>query len=182
MTSRRTKLIGISGCSNGGKTTLAKRLFATHPHSAYITQDNFYHPRTTQFLNFLPELDSFNFDEISAINMSALHAELDSLVAANTYEFIFIDGFLLYADTCLYARLNRKYFLYLDKETCLRRRLGRNYTTVDTPHYFDRCVWVEFLEYKRMCEQTFSDLVYVDGCADLDQIFNLVVNDLKTLN
>jgi nicotinamide/nicotinate riboside kinase len=175
----KTKLIGISGCTNGGKTTLSKKLSAHFKHnSIYLQQDDFYYPRNGKYLEFLDELDSFNFDVISAINMDMFHQELKRLIDLSQYEYILLDGFLLFEDRKLYHMLDKRYFLHLSKEECLRRRISRNYKTVDTPNYFDKCVWVEYLKYKQKCEMTYDQIVYLNGSNSPDEIFNFVLNDI----
>jgi len=45
---RSSKLVGITGCTNGGKTTLSKRLIAKYPNSYYLSQ-------VTDQLNFFSD-------------------------------------------------------------------------------------------------------------------------------
>lgn len=175
----RTKLIGISGCTNGGKTTLSKKLQKALKTSTYLTQDDFYFPRDSDHLEFIDELNSFNFDVINAIDMDKFHAELKNAIDSEKYEYIFLDGFILYEDEKLYNMLDKRYFLFLNKEECLRRRLSRNYKTIDTPNYFDKCVWPEFLKYKQKCTMIFENINYIDGSRSIEDIFNTVLNDLK---
>ena len=174
----KTKIIGISGCTNGGKTTLSKRLQKEFKNSAYLSQDDFYHPRDSKHFTYLPELDSFNFDVITVINMDKFYQELKKLIVLEKYDYIFLDGFLLYEDEKIYNILDNRYFLLLDKEECLRRRLSRNYKTVDTPNYFEKCVWVEFLKYKQKCQIKYSEITYLNGHDLPDVIFNLVKSQL----
>jgi nicotinamide/nicotinate riboside kinase len=179
----RVKLVALSGCTNGGKTTLAKQLLRDFPRSTYLTQDNFYFPRDEKHLIYIPELDSFNFDVISAIDMNALHEELQRLIHTGSYDYIFIDGFLLYEDEKLYAMLDRKYFLYLTYEECLRRRMIRHYNSIDTPNYFEKCVWVEYLKYREKCEQKYqNDIVYLDGSRPAKDVYDFVSNDILQIN
>ena len=177
-----TKLVGLSGCTNGGKTTLAKRLLKEFKNSAYLSQDDFYFPRDGKHLSYISELESFNFDVITAINMDKLRQELEKLVDSGKYDFIFLDGFLLYDDEKLYNMLDYKYFLFLTKEECLRRRQSRNYKTIDTPNYFDKCVWIEFLKYKQKCENIYNDIIYLNGYNNLEDLFQLVSKHLLSSN
>lgn len=71
----KTKLIGVSGCTNGGKTTLCRRLLEGLPNAYHLSQDDFYHEHGSSHYSFIPELDSFNYDIISAIDMKQFHAE-----------------------------------------------------------------------------------------------------------
>lgn len=162
-----------------GKTTLSKRLQAALPNCTYLTQDDFYFPRDRDHLPYIEELDSLNFDVISAIDVDKFLGTLGELVASNKFDYILLDGFLLYEDKRVYELCDKKFFLLLNKEECLRRRLGRNYVTEDKPHYFDKVVWLEFLNYKKKCQVSYDDIVYMDGSDTVENIFNSVFNDIK---
>lgn len=69
---------------------MAKRLLAKYPNSFYLSQDDFYHPRDSGHLQYIPELQSFNFDVISAIDMKKLHRKLEKLIKSGKYEYIIL--------------------------------------------------------------------------------------------
>ncbi|CAF0893551.1 unnamed protein product [Brachionus calyciflorus] len=174
----KTKLIGISGCTNGGKTTLSKRLLLEIPNSFYLSQDEFYLERNSQNYKFVEEVDSFNFDVISAIDMKKFHMELNKLVRAGQYEYIFLDGILLYEDLNLVKMLDRRYFIDLNKEEAAKRRKSRQYILRETENYFEICAWTEFLKYKQNCIQNVNNVIYLDGSLPREDIFKFVLNDL----
>lgn len=175
----KTRLVGISGCTNGGKTTLSKKLLAELPNSYYLSQDEFYHKRDSRHYDYIPELDSFNFDVISCIDMKKFHNELSKLIRLAKYEYIIIDGILLYDDDKLYKMLEKKYFLDLDKDECYRRRQSRQYKIADTANYFEFCAWNEFLKYKQKCESNCKNIIYINGTETPHDIFQFVCNDLR---
>ena len=179
----KTKLIGISGCTNGGKTTLSKRLLIEFPNSYYMSQDDFYHDRSNKekHYEYIASIDSFNFDTITAIDMNKFHKELNKLIKVNTYDYIFIDGILLYDDVKLHKMLHKHYFIDLEKEECHRRRQSRNYIFADTVNYFEHA-WNEFSKYKKRCQTNFSNLLYLNGAELPDKIFGFVFEDLITLH
>lgn len=88
----KTKLIGISGCTNGGKTTLSKRLLLEFPNSYHFSQDDFYHDRVhnKEAYHWIDELQSYNFDVISCIDMKRFRSELQKLVELGKYDYIFL--------------------------------------------------------------------------------------------
>ncbi|CAF0971169.1 unnamed protein product [Brachionus calyciflorus] len=176
-----TKLIGISGCTNGGKTTLSKSLQKEFISSTFLTQDDYYFPRDSDHLEFISELNSFNFDVISAIDVDKFFYELIDIKNSGKYELIFLDGFLLFEDERVYKMLDKKYFLFLNKQECWLRRISRNYKTADTPNYFDKCVWPEYLKYKEKCDKKYDDIIYIDGSRSISDIFNFVSNEIKSL-
>lgn len=175
----KTKLIGITGCTNSGKSTLCKHLNNELPNSICIFQDDFYHERNEKNLQYLPEADSFNFDVITAIDMEKFKSELIALKNSEKYEYILIDGFLIFEDKDLSEMLDKKYFILLDKEESRRRRESRQYNSKDTPNYFDKCVWVEYLKYFEMCKVTFSDITFLDGTMSPPDLVKVIVTDFE---
>lgn len=113
--------------------------------------------------------------------MAKFHRKLKKVIKSNKYEFIFIDGILIFEDEKLLKMLDRKYFLDLDKEECHRRRLNRQYILEDTPNYFDMCVWKEFTKYRFKCMTSIKNIVYIDGTLSQDTIFIFVANELFIL-
>lgn len=113
--------------------------------------------------------------------MHKLKKELEQLIQSNQYEYIFLEGFLLFRDQDIVDIMHRKYFLMLNRDECLRRRLHRTYKTLDTIPYFDKVVWAEFLKYKSFCEANFNDIVYLSGSNSRESIFKFVTSDLTDL-
>lgn len=175
----KAKLIGISGCTNGGKTTLSKSLINEFPNSYHLSQDDFYHERGSKHYEFIPELNSYNFDVITAIDMKKFHAHLSSLIRSGKYAYIFLDGILLFEDDKLNKMLDKKYFIDLDKEECHRRRKNRHYIIEDTSNYFELCAWKEFIKYKQKCETTRKNITFLDGSATPKELLDYVMNDLN---
>jgi nicotinamide/nicotinate riboside kinase len=178
----KAKLIGISGCTNGGKTTLSKSLIEEFPNSYHLSQDDFYHERGSKHYEFKPELNSFNFDVISAIDMKKFHAHLNALVRSGKYAYIFCDGILLYEDDKLNKMLDKKYFIDLNKDECSRRRKSRHYIIEDSSNYFEMCVWKEYQKYKQKCETTRKNVTFLDGCQPPRHLLDHVMNDLNNNN
>jgi uridine kinase len=171
-------LIGVSGCTNGGKTTLCKLLLNKFTNSAHICQDTFFLPKSQ--LEFREDLNSHNYDTIDSIDSEKFFQHLDALIDHEpNYDFIFIDGFLLYKyDQQFLGKLRRKYFFTLTKEQCLSRRLSRNYKTVGSLDYFEKLAWPCYSAYYEYCSKTFVDIVYFDGNQPIQVAFNHVKNDL----
>ena len=103
------------------------------------------------------------------------------LIETNKYEYIFVDGFLIFQDRVLADLFDKKYFLVLNKEESRQRRLNRTYKTIDSANYFDKCVWVEYVKYKQMCELNYEDIVYLDASCSTEQLSRLILNDLEEL-
>jgi len=175
-------LVGLSGVTNGGKSTLSRLLIEKFPRSAYICQDKYFYTRDSGKLEFKPEVHSHNWDCIGAIDWESFYKQLQEIQAKSyAYDFLFIDGFLLFKFHSL-IKFDRKYFFTLTMEECLQRRLKRNYKTVGSKEYFEVCVWPAYTEYYEFCQSTFDDVVYLNGEENMDEHFALVVKNLENEN
>ena len=161
-----------------GKTSLAKRLVERFPNSVHIIQDNFFHKKESGKLEFLPEVNSFNYDCLAAIDAQQFSEYFNQVCSTPDLDFVFVDGFLLfYFD----IKFDKKYFFTLTKEECKERRSKRKYKTVDNPNYFEKLVWPNYLAYIEYCQNKFPDIEYLEGAMSLDQNFEIVKNELLQL-
>ena len=161
--------IGISGCTNGGKSTLARMLTEHYPNSVHICQDTFFYTRDSGKLEYVPSVKSHNFDTIAAIDVDRFSQSLDQLINHEPkYDYIFIDGFLIFMlkDSEFIRKLAAKFFITLSKEECLRRRSKRVYKTVGSPEYFEQLVWPSYQNYLKFCQENYQDICYHDGDPD----------------
>ncbi|XP_028658193.1 nicotinamide riboside kinase 1-like isoform X2 [Erpetoichthys calabaricus] len=200
----RRIIIGISGITNGGKTTLANRLHQCLPNSFLLCQDAFFKDDS------LVAVDSRGFkqyDVIDALDMknmmsqinawhrnpkSFLHScEMDSLlcntdkvsvleIKDETYLLI-IEGFLLFNYMPLNEQFNKRYFLSVPYEECKKRRSTRVYVPPDPPGYFDGHVWPMYLKNRKEMEDNVSDIVYLDGMKTRDELFAIVMGDIQAV-
>ncbi|XP_027472651.1 nicotinamide riboside kinase 1 isoform X3 [Zalophus californianus] len=128
----KTFVIGISGVTNGGKTTLAKNLQKHLPNCSVISQDDFFKPEseietdTNGFLQY-DVLEALNMEKMmSTIScwMESPRHSLASTDSGSTEEIpiLIIEGFLLFNYKPLDTLWNRSYFLTIPYEECKRRR------------------------------------------------------------
>ncbi|ODN04694.1 Nicotinamide riboside kinase 1 [Orchesella cincta] len=74
-------VVGISGASCTGKTTLTKLLRASFPWSSVIHQDAYYHPNDPKYHVYLPDVKHFNWDLKSAIDFSKMEKDLQTVLS-----------------------------------------------------------------------------------------------------
>ncbi|KAM3937386.1 nicotinamide riboside kinase 2 [Leptodactylus fuscus] len=191
----RRIIIGIGGVTNGGKTTLTKRLVGVLPNCCVIHQDDFFK---------LPDQievgeDGFKqWDVITSIDMESMvntvtawvenpdkfarshgiapshSSELDE----NVYILI-LEGFLLYNHKLLANLCSERYYLSIPYDECKRRRSGRNYTIPDPPGLFDGHVWPMYLKHKQEMEESGVSVVSIDGILSKDEVFTMVYTDIQ---
>ncbi|XP_007665220.1 nicotinamide riboside kinase 1 isoform X2 [Ornithorhynchus anatinus] len=155
----KSLVIGISGVTNGGKTTLARNLQRQLPNCSIISQDDFFKPESEIEID---ENGFLQYDVLDALNMekmmSTVHSWMknsqhatglpDSESTEGVYILI-IEGFLLFNYKPLDTIWNRSYFLTIPYEECKRRRSARVYVPPDPPGYFDGHVWPMYQKHRR---------------------------------
>ncbi|XP_053312681.1 nicotinamide riboside kinase 1 [Spea bombifrons] len=191
----KTFIIGIGGVTNGGKTTLAKKLLQSLPNCSLISQDDYFKPEAEVETD---ERGFKQYDVLEALNMDAMMTSVHSWIRhskdvefseekiktesqfENIINFLVIEGFLLYHYMPLNDVFNRRYFLTVSYEECKKRRSTRVYEPPDPPGYFDGHVWPMYLKHKKQMERVVREIVYLDGTKLEDDIFSYVYGDIRT--
>ncbi|XP_004772179.1 nicotinamide riboside kinase 1 isoform X1 [Mustela putorius furo] len=186
---RESPLNRDTGVTNGGKTTLAKKLQKHLPNCSVISQDDFFKPQseietdTNGFLQY-DVLEALNMEKMmSAISRwmeSPRHSPV-STDSGSTEEIpiLIIEGFLLFNYKPLDALWNRSYFLTIPYEECKRRRSTRVYEPPDVPGYFDGHVWPMYLKHRQEIENITWEIIYLDGTKSEEDLFSQVYEELK---
>lgn len=168
-------LIGITGASGSGKTTVARELAAADKDALLVTQDNWYYG--------LPDgMDAadWNFDDPAALDLDGLARDLAALrrgetAAAPRYLFaehrrapeplmlqpaplIIVEGLFLFTTDALRRVFDLKLFIALSAAQCLRRRIERDTVERGRTEAMIRRRWAEQVEpmYRRHVEPTRS--------------------------
>ncbi|XP_044010673.1 nicotinamide riboside kinase 1 [Aphidius gifuensis] len=176
-------VVGISGVTGSGKTTLATSLNKTIDNSIVLNQDDYFFDKKDKRHTLISELNHVNYDIISSMDMEKMYNDIIKIIKCNnddddkTTRVLILDGFLLFdcqkiADIC-----NLKYFLILDKDECIKRREKRVYDPPDVPGYFDIAVWPGYINYKRKIQDNkyLNNLInYIDGTTNKDTIYQQV--------
>lgn len=139
------KLIGITGGSGSGKSTVVKRIKEAHPQSVLIAQDNYY--KSAPHVNN-SNITAFNFDHPDAFDVDLMLSNLMDLKEGRScmmpqYDFvthsrkpdyvkvdpealIIVDGLMVFYDSRIRDLLDLK--LYVDTPADIRfiRRLQRD--------------------------------------------------------
>ncbi|CAO2584941.1 Nicotinamide riboside kinase 1, partial [Lemmus lemmus] len=175
--------------TNGGKTTLAKKLQKHLPNCSVISQDDFFKVhmellRQSMYFMFVSVLEALNMEKM----MSAVLQWMENpgrsegptaLGSAQGVPILIIEGFLLYNYKPLDTIWNRSYFLTVPYEECKRRRSTRVYEPPDPPGYFDGHVWPMYLKHRREMNSITWEIVYLDGTRSEEDLFSQVYEDVK---
>ena len=139
------KLIGITGGSGSGKSTVVRKISEAHPDSICIAQDNYY--KSASFVNNHNIL-AFNFDHPDAFDMDLMVENLKDLKAGKAidmpqYDFvkhqrktetkhiepktiIIVDGLMVLYDKRIRDLLDLKLFVDSPSDIRFVRRLQRD--------------------------------------------------------
>lgn len=183
----RVLVIGISGTTNSGKTTLVQRLFGKYRNSFNVVcQDDFFlspgDPRLAPI--YLPDIRHHNWEDFRALEMDRMVETVKDRIkllegrADSEQKVLFVDGFSIFGWKPLLPLLNKKYFIKVDKDICQARRSARHYDPPDVPGYFEAVVWPEHIKHLDAIREQ-QDIVYVDGNGGVESLYNLICTDIS---
>lgn len=185
-------IIGISGVTCGGKTTLANELKKIIPSTMIISQDNYFFDNNDPRHTWIEELNHVNYDIISSLDMERMHQDVTEIIdkynivrchcrrtknginrkmseLLNTQlkntdcDILILEGFCIFNYKPLSDLCCLKYYFTLSKEDCYKRRSQRVYEPPDCPGYFEKCAWPEYLNLYQYVKDNVVDTVYLDG-------------------
>lgn len=73
-------VVGIGGVTCGGKTTIANELHNKISNSVIVHQDDYYHPMGSEVLEYVEEVQHYNWDTITAINVERFTNDVKSIM------------------------------------------------------------------------------------------------------
>ncbi|KAK0180481.1 hypothetical protein PV327_006118 [Microctonus hyperodae] len=191
----RWLIIGISGVTCSGKTTLAKKLHESLRNSSYINQDCYYLPPDDSRHTHIAELNHHNWDIITSIDMEKMYLDVLKILESSdekknefskkessVIHILIIDGILIFNYKQIADMCHLKYFLTLTKQQTWERRQIRLYDPPDVPGYFDKIVWPEYLKYKEKIDKNQKmneTIIFIDGGSSMVDVFQKVFNDVS---
>ncbi|XP_025025385.1 nicotinamide riboside kinase 1 isoform X1 [Python bivittatus] len=198
-------VIGLGGVTNGGKTTLARKLKKLLPNCTIISQDDFFKPESEVAID---DHGFLQYDVLDALYMETMVASIrswmtkpeesalprppnnthDDQTGAKDIRILIIEGFLLYNYKPLCGIWDKKYFLTIPYEECKRRRSNRIYNPPDPPGYFDGHVWPMYQKHRKEMEENETSIgianilivlpVYLDGTKPQEDLCSKIYNDI----
>ncbi|XP_029162145.1 nicotinamide riboside kinase 1 [Nylanderia fulva] len=183
-------VIGISGATCSGKSTLANKIRDSFSGSIMVHQDDYFLPSSDPRHVKIQELNHLNWDLITSLDMQRMHSDVlkilqscekkDAMASKKT--ILILDGFLLFQNEDITNLCDLKYFLTLSKEQCWERRKNRTYDPPDVPGYFDKVVWPEYVKYKNEVTQKselHETVKFIDGSKNMEEIYETVSQEIN---
>lgn len=179
---KKKLIIGISGATCSGKSSLAIRIHESHPHSILIKQDDYFLPIDDPRHINIPELNHYNWEILTSMDMKKMISDVQDIVQnENNTRLLILEGFLLFNCKQLADICDLKYSLTLTREQCWERRKKRTYNPADVPGYFEKVVWPEYMRHQsEIMKDTnlHKSIIFIDGSKDQEEIFTFVSSHL----
>lgn len=201
---RKWLVIGVSGVTCGGKTTLANALkhylqqnigqSGLHDRmsigrTCIIHQDEYFLEEDDPRHKLVAELGHNNWELPSALDGDRMMTDIWNCLggAENLFvssdpptklDILLIEGFVIFNEPEVLQLCHLKFHLHLPFEKCFERRRLRTYTPPDVIGYFERCVWpmylLNFEEYKDN-----SDVVILNGELSPQRTCDFVIGSVR---
>lgn len=192
MTSKEWLIVGISGATCSGKSTLAKELHKSIKDSVLIHQDDYFFPVNDPRHTKIPELNCLNWEITTSMDMNKMYSDVLNVIKAmpgrtnvnetNEKSVLILDGFLLFKSKDISDTCDVKYFLTLSKEQCWERRKNRVYDPPDVPGYFEKVVWPEYMKHQAEItsnEELRQTITFIDGVKNKRDIYEMVYEEIQ---
>lgn len=180
-------IVGISGASCSGKTSVTTRLQKKFKDSHIIRQDDYFLLQDDPRHTLIPELNHFNWEILSSLDMPKMHSDLLKLINSNECrrdndkKLLLVEGFSIFNYKPVAELCNYKYFIDISRELCWSRRRVRCYDPPDVPGYFDKVVWPEYLRHKSQImndTDLYKTIRVLDGNKSLEELCDEITNDI----
>jgi len=185
---RKPFLIGISGCSHSGKSTLSNSLKAhfessfcslpiinkSRPRVLLLCQDRFFDPV------WMRTQSDDNWDTPGGLTHLELYRALKKHIDSGEFDIIILEGFMAFFDPSLTALFDVRFWIELDLATASSRRLQTQGMPVS---YYEEVVWKNHLSYKKHVKYMEylwkSPLFHLNGNLSKESILNTAISSLE---
>lgn len=182
------KVIGISGVTNGGKTTLSRMLVSALNQKnvavTHINMDDYYWEEDDPHHVQLEDFDYANWDDVCSVNWPRLLTDVkkwrNEMTGRTGANVLLVEGIMIFNNRDMLACFDHKYFITLSKNECWDRRRQRVYEPPEPEGYFDKIVWPYYLKFKAEISNL-SDIVFMDGMKSIEQLFGQLLTDVDKM-
>ena len=131
-------VVGISGASRSGKTSLAKQLASELESATVLSQDDFADGR-------LAAQHPSGFEASESIAHDDLRSALAEVLESGRFRYVIVEGFRAFADPLLVQSFDVLIWLDVSRDVCHARRMA---TTAVSEAFFTQHLWARHVEYE----------------------------------
>ncbi len=155
-------IVAIGGCSNSGKSVLAKKLAETQPDkkSVILCQDDFTKPK--------PEIPLFKNHTDWEVPESIDFRKLKEAIIENSgkFDIVIAEGLMIYHSPDINKLFDKKLFVNIDKETFFKRKRN-DLRWGKEPEWYINHIWESFLKYGQPPEND-NEIIFIDGTKEFN--------------
>lgn len=166
-----SKVVGISGVTNGGKTTLCVELLQELRRKdicvTHLNMDDYYWDEDSTHHALLKDFNNHaDWDDVCAVDWVSLINTIKEWKAASTptegsARLLLVEGIMIFNQRDMLHYFDKMYFITLPYDECWKRRQTRTYIPPDPEGYFDKVVWSHYLKFK-------DEVAKIPGITQLD--------------
>lgn len=156
-------VVGVSGVSCGGKTTVATALheWLGEEFGDLLMQDNFYRPAATLPIN--PITNFPEFDEPEAVEMDKI---VNKILAwkndtAPGKRVLIVEGTMIFTNKEICDLCDLRYLVHVDFATAEFRRAQRNYPIPDPPAVVEKNIWPKYIKHRAVFQRLAGENGYI---------------------
>lgn len=180
--SQNFMVLGISGCSCAGKTTLADNLVKVFEDKkgvnvVRINQDDFYKPPELCQINKFTKFKEYDSPEsIYFEKFNNVIEKVRSNVKLSDYDdftLIIIEGSLIFTQPSVLKQCHIRIFFHLSEELATSRRLLRNFPNKEHDQVVKLNIYPKYLEYKKNIVKFIKPMRDFDDKSDNSAIWEI---------
>ena len=153
-------IIAIGGCSNSGKSALAKGIAVRIKDKPVkvLCQDDFTHPT-----HMIPKIKGHTDWEIPAsIDFGAMKHEIEE--SSKNNDIVIVEGLMIYYLPELNKLYDKKLFVNINKKTFLKRKYS-DFRWGKEPDWYVEHIWNNYLKYGQPPKE---DALIIDGTKEFN--------------
>lgn len=178
-------VVGITGVSCGGKTTMANSLKQwLGAIGTSICQDDYYKPAETLPINEITNF--YEFDEPESVRMERIVEDIKAWKNDQSDtegpNVLVVEGTMIFTSPEIFELCDLRYMIHVDFETAEYRRSLRNYPIPDPPRVVELNIWPKYLKHRRLARNIAAQNGYIfkqiNGTDMVEHILAGLIADL----
>lgn len=181
-------IVGLSGVSCGGKTTIAKTLqtWLGDKFGDLIMQDDYYKPPETLPIN--PITNFPEFDEPEAIRMDKIIKDIckwknQKVDENDETRVLVVEGTMIFTNLAIAKLCDLRYNIHVDFKTAEYRRSLRNYPIPDPPLVMAKNIWPKYIKHREITAHLAKTNGYIfrqiDGTVPVKHTLAGIIQDVR---